>query len=481
MNKVCLSIGGRDVESRNTGERANPVTGEVATRYAAATTSDAAAAAAAASEAFPGWAATSPAARRHVLSTAATELEARQTDLVSSMVSETGATEGWAGFNVALAAGMFREAAAMTTQLTGEIIPSNRPGTTALALRKPVGPILSIAPWNAPVILGVRSIALPLACGNSVVFKGSEYAPYTQRLIVDALIAAGVPEGVVNYISNSPEDAAEIVEALVTHAAIRRINFTGSTRVGKIIASLAAQDLKPVLLELGGKAPLVILDDSEVNNAVDGAAFGAFFNQGQICMSTERVLVDESIGDVFVERFVKKARCLLAVDPNIGQGALGAVVDRRTVVHLAELIDDARRHGAEVVLEGAVDGVIMQPTIVDRVSPEMRLWKEESFGPIVGIARANGDDALVRLANDTNYGLSAAVYGSDISRLMSVAERIESGICHINAPTVYDEPQMPFGGVKESGYGRFGGRYGVDAFTEVRWITINTRPVHLPI
>ncbi len=481
MEIVTLKIGDRDRRGGKTAIRRNPVTGGDATQYAAATPEDAAAAAKAAGAAYPEWSKTGPGLRRSMLNKAAEELEKKQGEIVDAMVCETGATKGWSAFNVKLGADIFREAAAMTTQLTGETIPSNRPGTISFAIRKPVGPMLGIAPWNAPVILGVRAIAMPLACGNSVVLKGSEMCPRTHRLIVDALLAAGCPDGVVNYINNAPEDAPDIVETLVSHPAIRRINFTGSTRIGKIIAGLAARELKPVLLELGGKAPMAVLSDADISEAVKGAVFGAFFNQGQICMSTERLIVDEEIGDAFVAAFAKRTKTITAADPALGDAPLGAVVSERTVEHLRELVRDAKAKGASIVIEGAVDGAIMQPTIVDQVTSAMRLWGEESFGPVVAITRARGDDEIVRLANDTEYGLSAAVYGADMSRLMSVAERIESGICHVNGPTVYDEPQMPFGGVKASGYGRFGGRFGIEAFTEIRWLTINTQPAPLPI
>ena len=222
------------------------------------------------------------------------------------MADETGATEAWGRFNVTLAAAMLREAAALTTQVVGEIIPSDRPGVTALALRQPVGVVLGLAPWNAPVILGVRAIAAPLACGNTVVLKGSEICPHTHRLIGEACRDAGLGEGVVNVVSNAPADASRIVEALIAHPTVRRVNFTGSTRVGRQVAELAARHLKPALLELGGKAPLIVLDDADLDEAVAAAAFGAFMNQGQICMSTERLIVDETIADAFAAKLARQ-------------------------------------------------------------------------------------------------------------------------------------------------------------------------------
>ena len=474
-----------NAESQATGggtfERNNPVTGELATRAAAATVDDAMRAADAAAAAFPGWSTTAPAARRRILLAAADRLEARTPDFIAAMGAETGATAGWAGFNVMLAAEMLREAASLTTQITGEIIPSNRPGSMAYGVRQPAGVVLSIAPWNAPVILGVRSLATPLACGNTVVFKSSEICPRTHRLIADVLVDAGLPPGVLNVVSNAPEDAPQLVEALIGHKAVRRVNFTGSTRVGRHIAEVAARNLKPALLELGGKAPLVVLDDADLEQAVAAAAFGAYMNQGQICMSTERIVVDEKIADQFVAALNAKAASLKAGDPRQGNTPLGCLVDLSAARRIDTLIKDAVAKGARVTAGGGIDGTIMQATVVDGVTPGMKLYRDESFGPVVAIVRVGSVDEAVRVANDTEYGLSAAVFGRDVTRAMGVAARIESGICHVNGPTVHDEAQMPFGGVKASGYGRFGGKAGIAEFTELRWITVQDGPIHYPI
>src|SRR5216683_1100847 len=320
MTEVQLLIGDRDSAAAGaaTFVRQNPISGEVATRAAAASTDDAIAAAEAAAEAFPAWSALGPHERRKKLLRAADLLEARTSDFISVMMDEIGATAGWAGFNVYLAAQMLREAASMTTQVSGEVIPSEIPGSLAFSLRQPVGVVLGIAPWNAPVILGVRAIAVPLACGNTVVLKASEVCPRTHDLIIEAFAEAGLPQGVVNVVTNAPADAGEIVGALIDHPAVRRINFTGSTAVGRIIAKRAAEHLKPVLLELGGKAPLIVLDDADLDEAVKAAAFGAFMNQGQICMSTERLIVVEAVASEFVKRFAAKAKALASGDPRDG-------------------------------------------------------------------------------------------------------------------------------------------------------------------
>lgn len=466
--------------SGKTFDRLNPVTGKVATTAPAASVADAHAAVEAAAAAFPAWSALGPNARRAMLNRAADALAARGDAFVDAMMAEIGATEGWARFNHMLAVSMVREAAALTTHVGGEVIPSDKPGCIAMAIREPVGVLLGIAPWNAPVILGVRAVAVPIACGNTVVLKASELCPRTHSLIAEALGEA-LPEGVVTIVTNAPEDAAEIVGALIDHPAIRRINFTGSTAVGKIIAKRAAEHLKPVLLELGGKAPLIILEDADLDEAVKAAAFGAFMNQGQICMSTERIIVVDAVADSFVEKFAEKVGSMAVGDPREGKAPLGAVVDLRTVDHVKSLVADAAASGAVVVHGGEADGVLMPAHVVDRVTPSMKLFRDESFGPVVGIVRARDDAHAIALANDTDYGLAASVFTRDTARGLKVAKQIQSGICHINGPTVHDEAQMPFGGVKASGYGRFGGKAGIDSFTELRWITIETEAGHYPI
>src|SRR5881398_1083307 len=287
--------------------------------------SQAIAAAEAASAALVKWSALGPSARRSLLNAAASYWEARGDAFGEAMGAEVRASEPWARFNVMLGAGMVREAAAITTQITGDVIPSDKPGLLSLALREPAGVILGIAPWNAPVILGCRAIAAPLACGNTVILKASERCPRTHSLIVESLVAAGFPDGVVTAVTNDPSDAAELVGALIDHPAVRRINFTGSTAVGRIVARRAAEQLKPVLLELGGKAPLIVLEDADLDEAVAAAAFGAFMNAGQICMSTERIIVDQKVVGEFNKRFAAKARTLVAGDPRQGKTPLGAV------------------------------------------------------------------------------------------------------------------------------------------------------------
>ena len=462
--------------------RLNPMTGDVASSAVAMQAGEMAGIAARAAAAQPAWGAMGPNARRAVLQKAADALASKKDEFVAAMMGEIGATAGWAMFNLGLAVSMVREAASLTTQISGEVIPSDKPGCLAMALREPVGVILGIAPWNAPIILGVRAIATPLACGNAVILKASEQCPRTHALIIEAFAEAGFPEGVVNVVTNAPADAADVVGALIDAPEVKRINFTGSTAVGRIIATRAAQQLKPCLLELGGKAPLVICADADLDEAVKAAAFGAYMNQGQICMSTERIIVVEAVADTFAAKFAAKVKTLTAGDPRLGNTPLGGVVDAKTVAHCLSLVDDAVAKGATLLTGGETTlNVVMPAHLVDKVTPDMKLFRDESFGPVVGIIRARDEAHAIELANDTEYGLSAAVFTKDIAKGLTLAKQIKSGICHVNGPTVHDEAQMPFGGVGASGYGRFGGRQGIDSFTETRWITVETQSGHFPI
>ncbi len=482
MKAISMLIGGESAQANNkaTFDRLNPLDGTVATRAPAATVADAIAAVEAAAKAFPAWSATGPSKRRELLTKAAHALESKAAAFAEAVAAETGGSAIWAGFNVHLAAGTLLEAAAMTTQISGEVIPSDVPGSLAMGVRQPAGVVLGMAPWNAPIILGVRAVALPLACGNTVILKGSELCPATHGLIVEAFQEAGLPKGVVNFVTNAPADAAAVVEVMIAHPAVRRINFTGSTRVGKIIAESCARHLKPAVLELGGKAPLIILADADLDAAVSAAAFGAFANSGQICMSTERIIVDDNIASEFVSRLAAKAKALPLGDPRKGPVVLGSVVDKSTVERCNALIEDAVSKGAVVVCGGKADSTLFPATLLDHVTPDMNIYSDESFGPVKGIVRVNGDEEAIACANDNEYGLASAVFSRDTARAMRVAQRIESGICHINGPTVHDEAQMPFGGVKGSGIGRFGGKAGVAEFTDLRWITIQTTARHYP-
>jgi acyl-CoA reductase-like NAD-dependent aldehyde dehydrogenase len=454
-------------------ERRNPVSDAVVTRASAASVDDVVRAAESAQRAFKLWSRTGPSERRAVLLAAADRLEAKQDEFIAAMAAEVGASTLWSTFNVAGSAALLREAAGLVTQAQGNTIPTDKSGTLSMTLRQPVGVVLSIVPWNGPVLLAARAIAYPIALGNAVLFRASEASPRTHALIAEAFYEAGLPAGVLNFIVNAQEDAPEIIDALISHPAVRRVNFTGSTKVGRIIAEKCATQLKRCLLELGGKAPFVVLDDADLDGAVNAATFGAFLYQGQICMSTERFVVDASIADAFVEKFVAKVSTLPTGDPvNAPASVIGPLVDSRSGARINGLIEDALAKGATLAIGGEAQGAVMPATIIDHVKPGMAIYDEETFGPITTIVRVSGVEEAVRVANDTDYGLSSAVFGRDVTRALAVAERIEAGCVHINGATVQNEPQAPYGGMKKSGYGRFDGRAVIDEFTELKWVTI---------
>ena len=483
MEQQRLLIGGqwKDASTGSSFERTDPFTGEPAGTAAAARREDAHAAADAAAEAFPEWSTGPPSQRRELLQKGAGLLMERAEGIAQIVTQETGGTFGWGMFNCSLAAGMLGEAAALTTAMRGEVIPSDVPGLTAFGVRQPAGVVVGMAPWNAPIILGTRAVAAPLALGNTVVLKASEICPRTHAEIARALDDAGLPPGVINLITHEADDAPEVVDELIAHPAVRRISFTGSTRVGRLVAENAARHLKRVLLELGGKAPMVVLADADLEEAVAAAKFGAFMHQGQICMSTEKIVADRSVAGDLSSRLAEKASTLKVGDPRQPDTQIGPLINPTAIERVTGLVEDARSRGAEIVTGGEPDGPLFPPTVVRGVTREMRIYSEESFGPVVGIVDVDGPDEAVRVANDTEYGLAAAVFGRHVPTALEVARRIESGICHVNGSTVHDEAQMPFGGVKASGWGRFGGTAAIDEFSELRWMTVQEGSRQYPL
>jgi acyl-CoA reductase-like NAD-dependent aldehyde dehydrogenase len=398
-----LLIGGEwtGAKSGKECEQTNPYTEETVGRAAAAGPEDVDAAVEAAQGAFEAWGFGPPAARREILTKAADLMQERAEQIAGIVTEETGGTFGWGMFNVQLASGMMREAGAQAYSVVGEVIPSDIPGATALARRQPAGVVVGIAPWNAPVILGTRAIATPLAFGNTVIMKGSELCPRTHAQIVQCVQDAGAPEGVINYLTNDPADASEVVEALIAHPKTRRVNFTGSTRVGKIIAETCGRHLTRCLLELGGKAPMIVMADADLNEAVNAANFGAFMHSGQICMATERIIVDSKIAGEFTDGLVAKASAMTVGDPTNPETMIGPLINKASLEHVSELVEDARAKGAEVKTGGEAEGTCYKPTVLTDVTPEMRIYSEESFGPVVPILEYTDVEDAVRTANDT--------------------------------------------------------------------------------
>lgn len=456
-----------------TFERIDPLSSHAVSVGAACSVEDALRAAQSSERAFQTWSGTGPTERRRILLAAADALEAKMADFCTAMAEEIGASQLWAQFNVGASANLLREAAAMTTQIKGETIPTDKPGALSMTLRQPVGTVLSIVPWNGPVILGARAIAYPLACGNTVIFKGSESSPRTHALLAEAFYEAGLPAGVLNFLISAPEDAAAVTEALVAHDTVRRVNFTGSTKVGRMIAQTCASHLKRCLLELGGKAPFIVLDDADIEGAVNAAVFGAFLYQGQICMSTERFVVDEAVADAFVARFAERVNALETGLPAKSPGCvIGPMIGQGSVQRINHLLDDAVSKGARIVTGGLAETALMGPTLVDCVTREMAIYDEETFGPVTTIVRVKGAEQALAVANDTAYGLSSSIFSRDVTKALGLASRLDAGCVHINGATVQNEPQAPYGGMKKSGYGRFDGSAVIEEFTEVKWVTV---------
>ncbi|MFF0727026.1 aldehyde dehydrogenase family protein [Streptomyces sp. NPDC004134] len=479
-----LRIGGRDVPaaSERTTEDFDPYTGEVCATVAAAGADDVARAVGAAEAAFADWAATGPAARRRVFRRAADLLESRADEAVALMAREVGATGPWARFNVGLAAEFLRETAAAMSRPHGEVLATNEEGALSLALREPLGVVAAFAPWNAPLILGTRAVAAALGAGNTVVLKASEQAPLCGGLFVgEVLCEAGFPDGAVNVLTNDPEDAAAVGSALIADERVRAVNFTGSTETGRTVGALAARHLKPALLELGGKNAIVVLADADVDHAVDAAAFGAFHNSGQICMSGDRILVHASLAAEFTEKLAAKAAGLPAGDPRDPGTVLGPLISPAAARRVAALVADAVARGATVRAGGgAPAGALYPATVLTGVPQEAALYEEEAFGPVVSVAAFADDDEAVALANATNRGLTCGILTENGTHGLRVARRIRTGIVHVGDQSIADEPTAPFGGVGASGFGRFGGRWGLEAFSNTRWVTLATRHPHYP-
>jgi vanillin dehydrogenase len=471
-----LIINGEHVPavSGKTTEDISPYTGDTYATVAAAGPEDVTRAVNAASSAFDSWAATPPTQRAKIFLKAADLLEERMQQGIELMAGEVGGVAVWAGFNVQLAANILRSAAAATTAPRGDVLATDLPGKFSLSVRQPYGVVAALSPWNAPFILGIRAIAIPLAVGNTVVLKPSEDAPLACGLfLADALLDAGLPPGVLNVITNDRTDANDVVSTLISDPRVRNVNFTGSTKVGRIIGTLAAQNLKPAVLELGGKNSLVVLKDADIDYAVQAAAFGAFMNAGQICMSVDRVIVDRSISEEFSSRFAEKVAKLPTGDPMNQATVIGPQVNQSSADRQYALIDDAVSKGAQVLAGGEKAGQAVVPaTVLSGITEEMRIYDEEIFGSATTVMEVDGPEQAVKLANDTNYGLTSGVITENIAEGLNVAQQLKTGISHVNDQPVQDEPMAPFGGIHESGYGKFGGQAGINSFTEERWITI---------
>jgi acyl-CoA reductase-like NAD-dependent aldehyde dehydrogenase len=478
-----MYINGEWVDALDGGtyEDLNPYTGEVFAKVPSGKRADARLAVDAAAAAFPSWSHTLPAQRQALFLKAADILEKKQMEIVDILAEETGCTFGFAMFQTMFTPGLLREAAAQAHQATGEIIPADLPGAFHMAIRQPVGVVAGIAPWNAPLILSLRSICMPIAYGNTAILKPSmESAASGGVVLAEVFHEAGFPKGVLNLVTNGPGGSNEIGDEFIEHPKVRRINLTGSTSVGRRLAEKAGRHLKRVALELGGQNPMIVLRDANVDDAVNAAAFGGFLHQGQICMSTRRILIEKPIAREFTEKFVAKVSAFKVGNPKAPDTIIGPLINQYQLDQIRNNVDAAVADGATILCGGKSEGLCYYPTVLTNVRPGTPFSCEETFGPVVSIIEVENSEEALALANDTMYGLSAAVFTGNLAKGLAMAQHIESGMVHINDQTVHDEPQVPFGGVKDSGWGRFGGKAALEEFTELRWISAQLSPRQYP-
>jgi acyl-CoA reductase-like NAD-dependent aldehyde dehydrogenase len=475
-DQLLLLIDGKHVPAAGNQVFAvrSPATGDHVAEAASADVADADRAVSAAWRAFAQWSRTSYVERRRVLLRAADLLEQHAAEHCAALTVETGAVRGWAEMNVAEAAATLREAAALTSRPVGSVLPSHDPNTTNLDLRLPAGVVLAMVPWNAPVVLSARAVAIAVAAGNTVILRPSERAPYTSgHLLADVLTAAGLPDGVVNVLTCSPAASPAVVEAVIARREVRRVVFIGSTPVGRAIATVAGRHLTPAVLELGGKNVTVVMDDADLDRAADAITTAAFANSGQVCMSTDLVLVPERHYPALAANVSARARALPVGDPRDPATAIGPLISAESATRWHDLVTDAVHHGAELLTGGNAHGQLAEPTVLCGLPAAARLRTEEAFGPLVALQAYSSEDELIAIANGTDYGLIASVLGADTDRARRVALRINAGAVHINGPSVGDEPHVPFGGVASSGSGRLGGTESWHFFTEQKTLYVH--------
>jgi aldehyde dehydrogenase (NAD+) len=423
------------------------------------------------------WSNSPAALREKILHRAADELEAATSEIVDLLIGEGGSTFGKAHFEIPFAANMLRSIAGEARRVQGDVFPSDVSGLLSLAIRRPLGVVAGISPFNFPVVLALKKVAFALATGNTFVLKPSEETSLVGLKLAEIFEKAGLPPGVLNVV---PGDGPTLARVLFDDPRVKLISFTGSTAVGRRIAVECAKTGKRVILEMGGKSPLIVLKDADVDYAVDTACFGIFIHQGQICMAGSRIIVEAPIYESFLQRFAAKAKTLQVGDPRDPHTVIGPLIRTSQCQMIDRKIKEAVAAGARVLSGGTYEGNFYQPTVVADVTPNMAAFRDELFGPVAAVSRADDADHALALANNSSYGLSSAVLTNDLQLAMRFALELEAGMVHLNGPTVHDEPTVPFGGVKDSGSGREGGRWSVEEMTEVKWVTIQMGRRHYP-
>ena len=481
-NRRNLFINGEWVNAQGGAEFPvyNPSTGEIWTSVADASRADARAAIAAAEAAYPKWSGMSHSARARIIHKAGDILEARAKEFQDALIDEGGAWIGKTMFETGYSSGIYRAAAAAAYQVNGEILPSDH-GKLSLVMRVPLGVVSVISPWNFPLILSSRGFAPALAVGNCVVLKPSEETPVAGGLLIAEIMEeAGIPKGAFNVITCSREHVGDVGDELISNPAVRGVSFTGSTAVGRQVAAKAGGLLKRCCVELGGKDALIVLDDADIERAVNAATFGSFMHQGQICMSVERVIVQSKVAKEFIDKFVANTKKLKVGNPREMANCIGPVINKTQLGKIRTQVDEAVAQGAKILCGGKNNGLFFEPTILTNVTRNMKIFREETFGPVAPVLVADSVDEAVEIANDSDYGLSAGIITRDEEKGLEIARRLHTGMAHINDSSVNDEPHVPFGGIGASGLGRHGGKQGIDTFTEMRWITVERGGRHYP-
>jgi len=456
----------------------NPYNDEVVFRAAAGGADETRAAVDAAAAAFPAWAAMTPGARQALFLKAADIVERRTEELVRLMAVEGGASRAFSAFQIRLSAAMLRQAAGWGYLPAGDILRSDVPGRTAMVTRKPLGVVAGFTPWNGAFYLAWRTFLLPMAFGNTTVIKPSEEAPMSAGLIhAEILEEAGFPPGSFNVVTHAPGEAASVSDVFFDSPAVRCINFTGSDRTARILGAQAGRSLKRMVMELGGFNPAILLDDADIEESINAVTFGAFLHQGQVCMNTRKVYVARSIHDEFVSGLSARVEALRKGDPTDPQVVIGPLINDRAAEQIADRVKDALDRGATLVTGGHADGRVYAPTILTDVPADAICTTgcDETFGPLLVVQAFDDPETALAEAQDTPYGLTASIWTRDRARGLDMANRFDSGIVHVNAPTMASEAALPVGGVKHSGWGR-SGHYAIEDFTEIRMTTTSRNP-----